>query len=537
MKDYNEIANSVFQRREEYLKEKKRKKALILRNATVALSCCIMIAVGIGIWNIGLLKDIKPSPHKEDYTLPSPIVTTAVTTSDEDITTENTVATATNDILDTTAIVSDNSAQSGANGTKTTSANGHSGSGNVTTSRSDSKTSESNVRTTASSIEITSSNNSSHQNLTTSHHQSPVLTTQRSDVRTTTTTPRISTRTTTRRTSTTTRRTSTTTRRTSTTTRRTSTTTRRTSATTRIPVATTTTRAQTKPVTSTTRVYTTIVYTYSPVATSTTALYTQPAYTTTWATSISPQPAYTTTAAMSTIVYTSTTRFEPVATTVYPAVSSTYSPVLSTTTTKPPHSEFYYNGTTYTVAGCENFDTSFTGDLLHKSGIYDVALGRLTLYTVYAYKDFSPDFLCMVEFDDGETFLGINWDYVPDNLGEFLDAIDFPDSFNLYSLYDSVNSKYINSPDCTPLTEFLKSNKNAGIIQIIDDFYPKTKVEFDYDMLSTGDYYTCIFGHISISADQTLVIFMADDYGHRTYEFNVDSTTLDKLYASLQKNV
>ena len=189
------------------------------------------------------------------------------------------------------------------------------------------------------------------------------------------------------------------------------------------------------------------------------------------------------------------------------------------------------------MAGCENFDTSFTGDLLHKSGIYDVALGRLTVYTVYAYKDFSPDFLCMVEFDDGETFLGINWDYVPDNLGEFLDAIDFPDSFNLYYLYDSVNSKYINSPDYTPLTEFLKSNRNAGIIQIIDDFYNRTKVEFDYDMLSTGDYYTCIFGHISISADQTLVIFMADDYGHRTYEFNVDSTTLDKLYASLQKNV
>lgn len=522
MKDYNEIANSVFQRREEYLKEKKRKKALILRNATIALSCCIMIAVGIGIWNIGLLKDIKPSPHKEDYTLPSPNVTTAVTTSDEDITTENTVATAANDILETTAIVSDNSAQSGESGTKTTSANGHSGSGNVTTSRSDSKTSESNVRTTASSIEITSSNNSSHQNLTTSHHQSPVLTTLRSDVRTTTTTPRISTRTTTRRTSTTTRRTSTTTRRTSTTTRRTSTTTR-------IPVATTTTKAQTRPVMSTTR-----IYTYSPVATSTTAVYTtRPVYssmTSVMTSIVYTQPAYTYSP-----VATSTTASHSSAQPVY--TSTTPTPVLSTTHTDPPHSKFYYNSTTYTVAGCENFDTSFTGDLLHRSGIYDVALGRITIYTVYAYKDFSPDFLCMVEFDDGETFLGINWDYVPDNLGEFLDAIDFPDSFNLYYLYDSVNSKYINSPDCTPLTEFLKSNKNAGIIQIIDDFYHRTKVEFDYDMLSTGDDYTCIFGHVSISADQTLVIFMADDYGHRTYEFNVDSTTLDKLYASLQKNV
>ncbi len=539
MKDYNEIANSVFQRREEYLKEKKRKKALIIRNATIALSCCIMIAVGIGIWNIGMLRDIEPSPDKNDYTLPVPVVTTDVITSEEDITSENTAATATtDDILATTAIVSDNSAQSGASDTRTTSANSHSGSGNVTTLRFDGTT-ESNVRTTASSIEITSPNNSSHQNVTTSNGGSPVLTTRSTDVRTTPTTSRTSTRTTGTRT--TTRRTSTTTRRTSTTTRRTSTT-ARTTRTTMPPVATTTTtRAQTtyvytsttaaytRPAYTTTAVYTTQyiytsmtsvmtsmvhtqpAYTYPPVATSTTPAYTHsPVATSTTASHSSAQPAYTST----------------------PPI-----PVLSTTYTDPPHSKFYYNSTTYTVAECENFDTSYAGEELYRSGIYDVALGRLTMYTVYAYKDFSPDFLCMVEFDDGETFLGINPDYSPNTLGELLDAIDFPNGFDYFGLdlYDV--GRYISSPDYTALSELLNSSRNAKILQILD--YPlfSRRLELDFGLNYTGDENTCIIGKMLITDQRSFAVSLFNDLYLHTFEFDVDSTTLDKLYASLNHNV
>ena len=45
MKDYKEVANSVFQRREEYLKEKDRKKSIFIKRSAIAMSCCVMLAV------------------------------------------------------------------------------------------------------------------------------------------------------------------------------------------------------------------------------------------------------------------------------------------------------------------------------------------------------------------------------------------------------------------------------------------------------------------------------------------------------------
>ena len=80
MRDYKEIANSVFQRREAYLEEKKRKKAVIFRSAAVTLSCCLMIILGFGIWNMDFLKSIKPSQNKEPDNI-TPVTTTSVTTA------------------------------------------------------------------------------------------------------------------------------------------------------------------------------------------------------------------------------------------------------------------------------------------------------------------------------------------------------------------------------------------------------------------------------------------------------------------------
>ena len=51
MKSYKEVAESVFERRDRYFAEKKRKRTVMLRTASVGLSFCIAALLGFGIWN------------------------------------------------------------------------------------------------------------------------------------------------------------------------------------------------------------------------------------------------------------------------------------------------------------------------------------------------------------------------------------------------------------------------------------------------------------------------------------------------------
>lgn len=51
MKSYKEVAESVFERRDRYIAEKKRKRAVIRKTATVGLSFCIVVLAGVGLWN------------------------------------------------------------------------------------------------------------------------------------------------------------------------------------------------------------------------------------------------------------------------------------------------------------------------------------------------------------------------------------------------------------------------------------------------------------------------------------------------------
>ena len=101
MKDYKDVARSVFRRRDEYLKEKKRKREVFIKRSAVALSCCLMMLVGFNIWRTDSLKTIAPSPDKSQFNV-TEANTTAPPTTDENgntgipVTTAVTVTTAHN---------------------------------------------------------------------------------------------------------------------------------------------------------------------------------------------------------------------------------------------------------------------------------------------------------------------------------------------------------------------------------------------------------------------------------------------------------
>ena len=110
MRDYNKIADRVFRRRDEYLAEKKRKRALYIKSASVALSCCIMIMLGIGIWKTDLLSRI--APKDDDFRIPEATTTTTTAATTVETAAETTSA-LTTAYADTTTTAADTSKESG----------------------------------------------------------------------------------------------------------------------------------------------------------------------------------------------------------------------------------------------------------------------------------------------------------------------------------------------------------------------------------------------------------------------------------------
>lgn len=60
MKNYDEIANSVFERRDKHISMQKRKKRIIISVVTPALCCCIVIVTSFTLWEIGFFNNNIP---------------------------------------------------------------------------------------------------------------------------------------------------------------------------------------------------------------------------------------------------------------------------------------------------------------------------------------------------------------------------------------------------------------------------------------------------------------------------------------------
>lgn len=60
MKNHDEIANSIFERRDKYIATQKRKKRIIISTVTPALCCCIVIITSFILWKIGIFSSNIP---------------------------------------------------------------------------------------------------------------------------------------------------------------------------------------------------------------------------------------------------------------------------------------------------------------------------------------------------------------------------------------------------------------------------------------------------------------------------------------------
>ena len=60
MKSYDEIANSVFERRDEYVANKKRKKRIIISIITPIICCCVVLITSFGLWKSGIFSNNIP---------------------------------------------------------------------------------------------------------------------------------------------------------------------------------------------------------------------------------------------------------------------------------------------------------------------------------------------------------------------------------------------------------------------------------------------------------------------------------------------
>ncbi len=61
MKNSDEMINSLFRRREQYIEEKNKKRVKAVKTATTSAFVCLVIIAGIGLWQSGLIKS-KPAP-------------------------------------------------------------------------------------------------------------------------------------------------------------------------------------------------------------------------------------------------------------------------------------------------------------------------------------------------------------------------------------------------------------------------------------------------------------------------------------------
>ena len=60
MKSYDEIANSIFERRDKYITTQKRKRRIIISTVAPTLCCCIVIITSFKLWEIGFFNNNIP---------------------------------------------------------------------------------------------------------------------------------------------------------------------------------------------------------------------------------------------------------------------------------------------------------------------------------------------------------------------------------------------------------------------------------------------------------------------------------------------
>lgn len=474
MKNYNDIADRVFRRRDEYLEKKKRKKAIFIRRASIALSCCLMILVGIGIWKADVLLSFMPPKDSNQYTTSeaetatSATTAAAITATTADITTTKNAAATTVAVTETTRpTVHTTAALSTAEKTSATTTRG-APSGNKDT-----------VRTTASGMEVTSPSRTTVTSDKTSSHVTSTSTRITSYIITSTSRTTSITRTTRTATST------------SVTTRITTTSVRTTTQS--AAVATTSAGTMLPPATS--MVYTTITetahitehYATFPVGTTTTGA----------------------------AVHTTTT---------------TQAAPTTAETTAVTYNNFYYNYVRYTITEWQYEAADINGEELSQGRMYVDSVSRYVRYTVYSYADFDPKFLCMVKFEDSDdVYIGVNEKFTAKTVADFINSTKiskYAKHFDMY-LYDT-DEVYSELPKDKVMEQFTDLRQE---LRQQDETIEMSRVSIYFILYDPSTYERMIrLGEIRIDHSNNVTIFMLE----QPLTFDMEPDAVDKLIDDLK---
>ena len=443
MKDYKDVARSVFRRRDVYLQEKKRKREVFMKRSAVALSCCLMMLVGFNIWRTDSLKTIAPSPDKSQFNV-TEANTTAPPTTDENgmtgipVTTTAAITTAHSDngskpVNGTTAeAVPEDTAHA-----VTTTRINNSGTANRPTPTTDSFMAVTVTRRTSAATTTSNRTSTVRTAATSSGHNGTTPTTHR-----TTTSPRITTA------SRTTAADSATTRRT--TSKPDTTTTRRTTS---RPYTTTAIHTTTRSYTSTGAVHSTTREDIPIIATTarrttTAARTTTMRFTTTviYTTMTSPQPANT------------DQPYNPAQPVYTTKVAGTTGPTSSTTTSL---ASFHYNGNYYKTTGTRIEKDILNGHYIGRE--YDANLNRIFYIYAYPNPNIDPEFMCCCYMDGDYAYVGINETWQPETLGDLLDGINSDYNLIFSAFYDTSAGQVRSISDSYAASELLSGYRGKKL--------------------------------------------------------------------------
>ncbi len=84
MKNYQEIAKTIFKKRDEYIAKQKKKKRVLLATVIPSVVCCVVLLIGLGLWQDGALDSdilVDTPPPSSNTVLPTPNHQSSTTSS------------------------------------------------------------------------------------------------------------------------------------------------------------------------------------------------------------------------------------------------------------------------------------------------------------------------------------------------------------------------------------------------------------------------------------------------------------------------
>jgi hypothetical protein len=132
-------------------------------------------------------------------------------------------------------------------------------------------------------------------------------------------------------------------------------------------------------------------------------------------------------------------------------------------------------------------------ELLYSGRMYSDTIGDYINYNVYRYDDIDPRFICKVAFEGiDEVYVGINYQFMPKDNADFLEAMDNMSCFTFNEMYDYNSQSYIdfdvgkfcellNAQPYQPVSDSISND--AYIIAIMDFSFKGIYNIFDHEII------------------------------------------------------